>query len=218
MEISTFGALLLFAFTTAVVHTVAGPDHYLPFIMIAKAQKQSLPKAIGLTIICGLGHVGSALLIALLFSAGIDWLTGGLREQVEEVQSSVAAYALIGFGLAYLAWALRHRWLNKHQATIEKNSPVMRQGITPWVLFIIFVLGPCEALWPVLMAGKGLGMAALIPATILFSVATIATMLVMVTVGVFGLQKIKFNFLENYAHELAGGFMAACGVAMICGL
>ena len=198
MEISSMSALMSFAVMTAVLHTIAGPDHYLPFVMIAKAQKYTWRKAAGLTLICGIGHIASALVIALVFNAGISYLASDLQSKVEGVQSSMAAYALIGFGVAYLAWALRHRFLQKNQKMVQANSPAAKTGITPWILFIIFVLGPCEALWPVLLAAQVLGTGAMISSTIVFSLATIATMLVVVTAGVFGLNKfvILFDF-EN---------------------
>ncbi len=211
-------ALMSLAGMTAVLHTMAGPDHYLPFVMIAKAQKYSWRKATLLTLICGIGHIASALVIALVFNAGISYIASDLQTKVEDVQSSMAAYALIGFGVAYLAWALRHRFLKRNQQTMQDYSPATKTGITPWILFIIFVLGSCEALWPVLLAAQVLGTGAMISATVVFSLATIATMLVMVTALVFGLNKFRLNFVEKYAHELAGTMIMACGVAMICGL
>ena len=63
----TIYALWLTAFLTAVIHTITGPDHYLPFIAIAKSRDFSLKKTLLWTFICGLGHIGSALLIALGF-------------------------------------------------------------------------------------------------------------------------------------------------------
>ena len=39
MDVSTFSpSLLAAAFGVGVVHTLLGPDHYLPFIMLAKAR------------------------------------------------------------------------------------------------------------------------------------------------------------------------------------
>ena len=64
---STLSALWLTAFLTAVIHTITGPDHYLPFIAIAKSRNYSLRKTLLWTLICGLGHIGSALFIALGF-------------------------------------------------------------------------------------------------------------------------------------------------------
>ena len=39
------------------IHTLLGPDHYLPFIVMAKVRGWSRSKALGVTSLCGLGHV-----------------------------------------------------------------------------------------------------------------------------------------------------------------
>jgi len=49
--------LLFTAASIAFFHTLMGPDHYLPFIAIAKARGWSLKRTLTLTIICGVGHV-----------------------------------------------------------------------------------------------------------------------------------------------------------------
>ena len=90
--------------------------------------------------------------------------------------------------------------------------------MTVWVLFIIFVLGPCEALLPILTASSVLGASAVVSCTILFSVATIATMMLGVAGGLLGLKAFDFGKLGNYAHEIAGGTIMACGLAIIFGL
>ena len=72
---ATLSALWLTALATAVIHTIAGPDHYLPFIAIAKSRNYSLKKTLLWTFICGIGHIGSALLIALGFIYFSHWLT-----------------------------------------------------------------------------------------------------------------------------------------------
>ena len=38
-------------------HTLLGPDHYLPFIVMAQARKWSLVKTTCITALCGAGHV-----------------------------------------------------------------------------------------------------------------------------------------------------------------
>ena len=49
----------------AVLHTLAGPDHYLTFWSLAKSHKWSTRRTLLLTTICGLGHVTASLLMAL---------------------------------------------------------------------------------------------------------------------------------------------------------
>ncbi len=213
---SVLSALWLTALLTAVVHTIAGPDHYLPFIAIAKSRGYSLRKTLFWTFVCGLGHIGSALLIALGFIYFSHWLSEAQFGWIEDNRADMAAYALIGLGAAYLLWALRHRWLHKHHKHLDK--PDDKQNITVWVLFIIFVLGPCEALLPILTAASVLGGTAVISSTLIFSAATIATMMLAVSAGLLGINALRLNVLDSHAHELAGGIIIACGLGMLLGL
>ena len=57
--LSLTGAAAAIAFT----HTITGPDHYLPFIVMSKARKWSLWKTSWITFLCGLGHVLSSVVI-----------------------------------------------------------------------------------------------------------------------------------------------------------
>lgn len=215
----TVSALLITAFLTAMIHTIAGPDHYLPFIAIAKSRDYSLKKTLFWTFVCGIGHIASALIVALLFIYFSHWLSEANFLWIEENRGNIAAYLLIGLGLAYLLWALRHRWMDKKLHKHHyKNDDANSKSITPWVLFIIFVLGPCEALLPILTASSVMGSAVVISSTIIFSLTTIITMMVLVTLGVLGVSALRFRGLEKYAHEIAGATIMLCGIAIICGL
>jgi hypothetical protein len=57
--------LIIAAITVAGLHTLTGPDHYLPFIALSKSRNWSVSKTIGWTIICGSGHVLSSVLLGL---------------------------------------------------------------------------------------------------------------------------------------------------------
>ncbi|NIR37211.1 MAG: hypothetical protein GWN73_15615, partial [Actinobacteria bacterium] len=56
-------SLLAAAVGVAVTHTALGPDHYLPFVMLARARKWSWARTLTVTGICGLGHVASSVLL-----------------------------------------------------------------------------------------------------------------------------------------------------------
>jgi len=85
----------------AFVHTILGPDHYLPFVAMAKARGWSKRKTLKVTLICGGGHVaGSVALGVLGIVLGIQLSS---LEWMESVRGNFAAWLLIGFGLAYTA-------------------------------------------------------------------------------------------------------------------
>src|SRR6478672_4214503 len=71
--------LLLFtAITISFLHTVSGPDHYLPFIALSKARAWPMRKTIMWTIVCGCGHVWSSVLLAFV-GAGIGWSLSSVK-------------------------------------------------------------------------------------------------------------------------------------------
>ncbi|MCG8377516.1 MAG: hypothetical protein MI702_13655, partial [Chlorobiales bacterium] len=55
--------LVISAASIGFFHTLFGPDHYLPFIMIGKARQWKISKILGLTVICGVGHILSSVVV-----------------------------------------------------------------------------------------------------------------------------------------------------------
>ena len=91
--------------------------------------------------------------------------------------------------------------------------------MTPWILFTIFIFGPCEPLIPILMyPAVRLNMWSVGIVAAVFSVCTIGTMLAIVTCAYLGLWRLSTAGLERYSHALAGAALTACGAAMVAGL
>src|SRR5262245_19631615 len=98
-------SLLGSAVGVALIHTALGPDHYLPFVMLARAHRWSRPRTALITLLCGLGHVASCLMLAIAgIAAGARW--AGLH-RLESSRGDLAAWALVAFGVAYAAWGIR---------------------------------------------------------------------------------------------------------------
>lgn len=228
--------LYLLAVTAAsigFIHTVAGPDHYIPFIVMAKARKWSMAKTTWITFLCGLGHIGSSVILGLIGVAlGI---AVSRLEGLESFRGNIAGWALIAFGLVYLAWGIRravrnrphqhlhfHKDGNKHAHThthSDEHAHVHDQeqkvNLTPWILFTIFVFGPCEPLIPIVIYPAARhSTAGLIMVTAAFGSVTILTMLGIVLVSSFGINLLPMGKLERYSHALAGGTILLCGVAI----
>jgi nickel/cobalt transporter (NicO) family protein len=218
------------------VHTLAGPDHYLPFVAMARIGRWSMRKTVAITLLCGLGHVLGSLVLGLLglsFGVAVFQL-----ETIESVRGEIAAWLLLGFGVAYCAWGIRravrniphthyHRHLDEtvhahqhtHQGAHLHAHARTRRELTPWILFTIFLFGPCEVLIPLVMypaaQGSFVGVAWV---AALFGVTTIGTMTVVVSAMLLGVGSIRFARLSRYGHALAGLIVFACGLAVKLGL
>ena len=215
------------------IHTVIGPDHYLPFIFMSKARKWSIAKTSWITVACGIGHVGSSILLGFL---GIAFgVALGKLEMFEGIRGNIAAWAFVIFGFVYLIWGIRRAVINKpHHHVHYHNDGTMhthdhshsnshdhehKKNITPWILFTIFVLGPCEPLIPILMyPAAQSSLSGVILVSLLFSIITIATMLGIVLLTTFGISFLPLGKLERYSHAMAGVIVFLSGVAILLGL
>lgn len=219
------------AATIGFLHTLFGPDHYLPFIVMNRARKWSAAKTAWITFLCGVGHVGSSVVLGLI---GIACGMAVMKlEAFEAFRGNLAAWALIAFGFAYMGWGI-HRGVknapHRHLHLKEEGAPVhshMHDGehhhheletkanITPWILFTIFVLGPCEPLIPLVMypAAKH-SLSGTILVAVVFSAVTISTMMVIVMAASWGGRFVSFNKLECWTHALAGGVICLSGLAI----
>jgi nickel/cobalt exporter len=216
MTDTALNILLWTAVSIGFIHTLIGPDHYLPFIVIGKARNWSIPRTLSITILCGLGHVLSSVLIGAIGIA-IGTAAGNLKS-IESVRGEVASYALIIFGMIYGIWGLwraRKGHSHKHLPNGEHLDNGNARSVTFWTLFIVFVLGPCEPLIPILMfpAVKHDWYGVVI-VTLAFGVATISTMCALVYAASKGLSFIKTQVLEKYVHAMAGGIIALSGMAI----
>jgi len=227
-------SVLVTAALIAFTHTILGPDHYLPFIMIARARGWSGGRTAAVTALCGVGHVLTSVLLGTLgLALGVALAR---MQRLEWVRGSLAAWALVAFGLTSGAWGARRalrrsRRIEPHvhggavhvhsrgdlphvhgtAKGVASDSPV-----TFWALLAIFVLGPCEPLIPLFMlpASRGRWELALL-ATVVFGVVTVLAMVSMTVLVGAGLRRMRLAPLERWADALAGIVIAVSGLAVI---
>jgi nickel/cobalt transporter (NicO) family protein len=234
--------LSLASASIALMHTIFGPDHYLPFVVLSKARKWTNLKTLWITILCGIGHVGSSVLIGFLgIALGIAVTK---LNYFESVRGNIAGWLFIAFGLVYAIWGLRRAYKNKphththfhlngkkhaHEHThfvehshVHVQSPeaedvekIEYKRLTPWILFVIFVFGPCEPLIPLVMfpalQHSTLGV---VSVTAVFSIVTILTMTTIVLLMTTGMKFVKLDKMERYSHALAGFAIFFSGLAV----
>ena len=226
--------LLVTAGSLGFIHTILGPDHYLPFAIMATVRKWTLARTLTVTLICGLGHIAASVILGF---AGIALgISLGSLEIFDSFRGNIAAWALIAFGLTYFAWGIRqaarnrsHDHWHRHEKSVAHRHDHTHRGehahvhqaegsvsLTPWALFVIFVLGPCEALIPLLMypAAKSSSSGVLLVALV-FGGVTLLTMLGTVLIATKGLSLLPVDKVQRYGHALAGAGISMCGVAVI---
>ena len=225
--------LYITAATIGFLHTVFGPDHYVPFIVMSKARKWSTAKTAILTFLCGIGHITSSVLIGFVgIFFGIEVMK---LKALESFRGNIAGWLLIIFGFTYFIWGVHsalknkpHRHIHSHMDDadhahthshedehVHVHDENRKVNITPWVLFTIFVFGPCEPLIPLVMypAAKN-NFLGVLWVTIIFGTTTIIVMFSIVMISFFGIKLIPLGKVERYTHALAGVTILLCGLAI----
>ena len=223
-------ALTITAASLAFVHTVLGPDHYLPFIVMSRARKWTIYKTSWVTLLSGFGHVISSILLGTI-GIGVGIALNKL-EFMESVRGDLAAWLFVLFGLAYMAWGIYravknrpHKHIHHHgngtmhvheHSHHEEHDHTHKNNITPWILFTIFFLGPCEPLIPILMypaaQDSSWGVAQV---SIVFGLVTMLTMLVLVLLASYGLKFVRLGKMERFTHAIAGATILLSGIAIL---
>lgn len=116
------GALSAAAVSIGFFHTLFGPDHYVPFVAMSRAGGWSRRKTFVVTLLCGLAHVGSSVLLGFIGLAlglivfqleteatpdnapEVRLADGSFLERLETGRGDIAGWLFIGFGAAYLTW------------------------------------------------------------------------------------------------------------------
>ncbi len=222
--------LVLTAAAVGLLHVVTGPDHIVPFVFLARAQRWSTAKTVFVTLCCGVAHVLASLLLGLV-GLGLGASLGHVQA-LEEVRGSLAAWGLVAFGLAYGLWGLRRAVRERQQLVLHAHEghvhvhahghrPHQHDGglpspVTFWTLFLIFAFGPCEPLIPLFMlpASRGLWHVALAVGAV-FGAVTLLTMVAAVLAARTGIERVPLAGLERWSHTLAGSVIALSGLAVI---
>ena len=231
-------SLLVATGGVAVTHTLLGPDHYLPFLMLARARRWSRRRAVAVSVLCGAGHVLASLALATL-GIGLGFAVARL-EQAERARGDLSAWVLIAFGAAFGLWGARRSLrearglrLHDHGGRIHLHARAdaghghaghghaghgegHRPSTAFWTLFVVFVLGPCEPLIPLFIvpASRGRWVLAGLTAA-LYGVLTVGFMAILAFAGMSWLRRLPLGPLETWADSLAGAAIAASGLLII---
>ena len=224
--------LLAVAVTVAVVHTVQGPDHYVPFLALRLSRRWSAARTAAVTLLCGAGHCASSVVLAF----GAAWIAGSALDlqALQEKRGNLAGLLLLGFGLFLVLLGVRrqrHGHVHSHLHFHADGGPHVhshdhrkahahahehRSVLFFWSLFLIFVLGPCEWLIPnslIAYAEHGVRGFLLVCGT--FSLATVSTMTAVTLLASEVLPLGKLAFLQRHATTMAGAAIALAALATL---
>lgn len=208
-------SLLGAGFATAFLHA-ALPTHWLPFVLVGRAQRWAPSRVLAAVAVAGLAHIATTAVIGgLIVAAGLameKWVSGLLPH--------LAAVLLFLFGAFYISRALIRPAV---AAAVPASGDAALEGSTPSVshaaafggLVLLLAMSPGEVLLPVYLsqATEGLGVLALL--TVVFAVGTISGMALFTLLANAGYSILRLERWSRYEGLVLGAALIVIGLLVV---
>lgn len=201
-------SLIAGGFAAAFLHA-ALPTHWLPFVLVGRAQGWRAGRTLWVAAVAGGAHIATTATVGgLIAAAGL-----ALDQWVSGVLPYVAAALLFGFGLYYLSRAAA-RVPALADGPGEMSDTATRGSDRAAALGLIGMMAasPGEALLPFYLRTASEGVWALAGLTLAFAVGTIAGMLVFTGLARAGVSAFRLERLARYEGAILGLALLALGV------
>ncbi len=194
--------LIIGTMLLSVVHA-AIPNHWLPLVVIARAEKWQRSVTLSYALILSLAHTASTVLVGFI----IGWIGVSIASRVEMFSSVVAPLILILMGLIYFT-------LNIHQHNHGEVSIQSRKSKTAILAFLLtgMFFSPCLEIETVYLAGGVYGFPFLLAISILYLVLSVAGMVIMTWLSLRGFEKLNLYWIEHNEKRITGIVLIALGV------
>ncbi len=186
----------------SVLHAII-PNHWLPILAIGKKEQWTLAQTTRVTLIAGMAHAISTVLIGMVLA----FIGSTLSAAVESFTTYIAPSVLIGLGLFYIYQHSRHHHFHMHGHPEKVSHSRIILSLATAMFF-----SPCFEIEPYfLLAGsQGLLFAALL--ALGYAVVTVTGMVVWVRITYRGLLKLNWHAIEHNAGIITGVTLILTGI------
>lgn len=193
------GSLLI-----SLLHAVI-PNHWLPVLAIGKKEGWSLAETTRITFIAGMAHVISTVIIGLL----LGLIGGELTQHIEDFTRIIGPSILILIGLYFVRQHYTHHHFHLQKEQIEKKR---KKSSIILALIIAMFLSPCMEIEAYFLLAGSKGWYMLAAIAVMYSVITIAGMLIWIRIVYKGLLKLNWHKWEHNAGIITGLVLIATGL------
>lgn len=201
-------SLLTGGFAAAFLHA-ALPTHWLPFVLVGRAQRWSLAQTLGAVAAAGLAHIATTALVGgLIVAAGLaldQWIAGLLPY--------LSAALLLVFGGFYLARAMLMRPVTAGGPELETPEPDVSDAAAFWGLVAVMAIQPGEVLLPIYLSSATAGALALVLLTLAFAAGTVLGMTLLTALARAGASILRLERWARYEGAVLG--VALIGLALL---
>ena len=180
------------------------PNHWLPVLAIGRKEGWSLAETSRITFIAGMAHVISTVLIGIL----LGMIGGELTQHIDSFTHVIAPSILILVGLFFVREHYKHHHFHLERKQIEKKT----KKTIILALIIAMFLSPCMEIEAYFLLAGSNGWYVLVAIAAMYSIITIAGMLIWIRIVYKGLLKLNWHKWEHNAGIITGLVLIATGI------
>src|SRR5689334_19538658 len=197
---SIIAGTVLLAFVHALI-----PNHWLPLVAVARAEKWKLRDVTTVTLISASAHVlGTVLLGWILGSIGAK-----LQNEYGNTINVAASILLIVFGLVYYTVNLPHH----HHSSQEDVSKYKRsRGRWIFIFIVMMFLSPCLEVESLFLSAGAYGMGLVTLLSVIYAIVSISGILLLVHLGYKGVNLLSAHFIEHHEKRISGIVLILVGL------
>lgn len=180
------------------------PSHWLPVLTIGKKEGWTLTETSRVTFIAGIAHVISTVLIGLL----LGLIGGELTAHIEHFTRVIAPSVLILMGFYFIRQHYKHNHFHLQDKQLAKKT---KRSIV-FTLVLAMFLSPCLEIEAYFLLAGSRGWYVLAMIALLYSVISIAGMLIWIRIVYKGLLKLHWHKWEDNAGIITGLVLIITGI------
>lgn len=196
-------SILIGSLLISLLHAVI-PNHWLPVLAIGRKHGWSLGETTRITFIAGMAHVISTVIIGIL----LGLIGSGLTAHIEDFTRIIAPSILILLGFYFIRQHYKHHHFHLDKEQIEKRT---KKAIVRALVLAMF-LSPCMEIEAYFLLAGAKGWYILLAIAAMYSIISIAGMLIWVRIVYKGMLKLNWHKWEHNAGIITGLVLIVTGI------
>lgn len=196
-------SIIIGSFLISLLHAVI-PNHWLPVLAIGKKEGWSLAETSRITFIAGITHVLSTIILGVL----LGLIGSELTEHIEQFTHIIGPGILILMGLYFIRQHYKHHHFHAQKEITKKKS---KKSIILTLIIAMF-LSPCMEIEVYFLLAGAEGWYVMAAIASMYSIITIAGMLIWIRIVYRGLLKLNWHKWEHNAGIITGFVLIVTGI------
>ena len=197
-------SLLSATIILAAVHALI-PNHWLPLVAVAKAERWKQKEITTVTLLAAAAHVTGTVILGII----LGLIGKELQEEYGQTIEVATALLLITFGLIYFTVNLPH-----HHHSTQQDVSAYKKSKRRWVWIFVgmMFLSPCLEVESLFLSAGAFGMAAVFAMAAAYAVISILGIWLLVSLGIKGVNLLPAEFIEHNEKKISGAVLILVGI------